>query len=531
VAYIQLVADPWDDRWVRVKGSGRTGGQGASFLASPRAGDGPVVFVKTLLRPRDMRARKRFAREVAAYETLSNPGIPRLVAHNRDDWRDPSIDLYLVLEAIQGPTLGEAVASDGPLELAKALAMCQMLTEVIDACHSEGLVHRDIKPANVILRGGDPARPVLVDFGLSFNSSDDDLDPTRIGEEIGNRFLRLPEHATGGREPGADVAQLAGLFLFALTAVEPRVLIDGNGQLPHQRAAAAEMIGRQVAGRARMRLQSVFDRAFATRVADRFSTAGDLLVALQVALAEDVDGPEYEQVMAQLAEFGRQPHVVAEAAAQQRLREVQARVTAIVQEVARRQGFTASQTGATAERGPWPVSAVKLAIVSSGQNTADFAWTAYTFELRGADEITVSGEDVLWRGTDLEDPALVRAVELRASFAFLEAQRGEEPSSAVAPADHQRPRTAELRVDGATLGLVAVTVDADIDPFAATPGQWRGSIRGLDDTLVDLFGVTADAESIELILPNGDTQRARPRGAIDGGATLMVEVLGEPPPT
>jgi serine/threonine protein kinase len=67
------------------------------------------------------------------------------------------------------------------------------------------VTHRDIKPANVALRNDDITKPVLVDFGLSFNDSDAD-DLTRVGEEVGNRFLRLPEHAFGERGAASDVA-------------------------------------------------------------------------------------------------------------------------------------------------------------------------------------------------------------------------------------------------------------------------------------------------------------------------------------
>jgi hypothetical protein len=52
----------------------------------------------------------------------------------------------------------------------------------------------------VVLRNGDITDPVLVDLGLSFNDADEDDDLTRAGEEVGNRFLRLPEHPSGGRD-------------------------------------------------------------------------------------------------------------------------------------------------------------------------------------------------------------------------------------------------------------------------------------------------------------------------------------------
>lgn len=87
-------------------------------------------------------------------------------------------------------------------------------------------------------RGGDPVeqsrdeaaelpstRVVWVDFGISFNHTEDD-DLTRVNEEVGNRFLRLPEHAPRGSSPVSDVTQLAGLVLWVLTGVEPRALQD-----------------------------------------------------------------------------------------------------------------------------------------------------------------------------------------------------------------------------------------------------------------------------------------------------------------
>ena len=76
-----------------------------------------------------------------------------------------------------------------------------------------------------------------MDFGLSFNDAEED-DLTRVGEEVGNRFLRLPEHATGGRGAASDVTQLAGILIYSVSGCEPRVLLDKEYKMPHQRLPA-----------------------------------------------------------------------------------------------------------------------------------------------------------------------------------------------------------------------------------------------------------------------------------------------------
>jgi hypothetical protein len=89
------MSDPWEANWERIPGSERQGGQGRSFVATKRDGSGERAFVKTIRRPRDRRARKRFAREVAAYETLDHAGLPTLIEHNRDAWNVAFTPLYL----------------------------------------------------------------------------------------------------------------------------------------------------------------------------------------------------------------------------------------------------------------------------------------------------------------------------------------------------------------------------------------------------------------------------------------------------
>ena len=110
------------------------------------------------------------------------------------------------------------------IDVDTGLACVKELASVLNRCHENDFTHRDLKPANIVLRNSDITTPVLVDFGLSFNNAEEDNPLTRLNEEVGNRFLRLPEHRRGGRAPASDVTQLAGIFFYIITGHEPRVL-------------------------------------------------------------------------------------------------------------------------------------------------------------------------------------------------------------------------------------------------------------------------------------------------------------------
>src|SRR5205823_165431 len=99
---------------------------------------------------------------------LNHSGVARWAESNADDTHDDE-ELYLVTEYVKGPTLSEVVQSATQSKDVAATIVINLL-ETLAHCHNEGPVHRDIKPDNVVLRDGDPSRPVLLDFGLTFNA-------------------------------------------------------------------------------------------------------------------------------------------------------------------------------------------------------------------------------------------------------------------------------------------------------------------------------------------------------------------------
>ena len=273
----------WQKKWQRVRGlSG--GGQGRSSIVTPLGQDGPYCFLKELDdEAGDTERRKRMSREVACYRTLNHRGIPRLIDTNAERFAERDIPLYLVTDYIEGQTLASYIQARGPLSPMEAIALTCQLLDIVAYIHDQDTVHRDIKPDNIMVRPTDPIELFLVDFGLGFRALEGDTLRTEAGQEIGNRFLRLPEfraNSKNKRDPRSDVTLCAGILLYLLTGRPPRGLDHEEGHPPHQRDDARRIIAglREVDHFA---LLDIFDRAFEQPLAARWDSAADLLMALR----------------------------------------------------------------------------------------------------------------------------------------------------------------------------------------------------------------------------------------------------------
>ena len=291
----------WSDNWVSIEEiSG--GGQGEAKRVS-RKSDDQEAFLKAIRKRNDPERRGRFFREATAYDTMKSRGIPRLIESNAHLHDDDEAVLYIVTEFIEGPTLHEWRQAQWMVELDIAVRTTRELLVILTVCHASGFVHRDVKPDNIILAAGDPGRPVLLDFGLNFHkAAKHDLE-TEQGQELGNRFLRLPELSAGSslkQDPRSDISFAAGILYFLLTGQHPNVLQDAEGRLPHQRSQVLEALA-GVAGSSLQRLLALFDRAFAPQIADRFMDADAMLAELEKVM-EPRTGVQSEAVLQDIIE-------------------------------------------------------------------------------------------------------------------------------------------------------------------------------------------------------------------------------------
>jgi eukaryotic-like serine/threonine-protein kinase len=119
----------------------------------------------------------RFKREAQVLASLNHPNIAAIYGLEEADGlrppspvfgepgrRSTSVVRALVLELVDGPTLGDRIAR-GPLPLDEALLIARQLCEALEAAHEQGIVHRDLKPANIKVTPGGNVK--VLDFGLA----------------------------------------------------------------------------------------------------------------------------------------------------------------------------------------------------------------------------------------------------------------------------------------------------------------------------------------------------------------------------
>jgi serine/threonine protein kinase len=207
----------WQSGWDLVEGAvGSAGGQGTVSQVVRRA-DGVIGALKELhpAHLADTERRERMAREVRALERVQGMGVSAVLDHNMRFVDDTSVPLYFVSGWVEGKTLQNQTGGRA-LPIEDALRITRELAEVVARCHAVGVCHRDIKPDNIVV-GSNDSRLTLVDFGIAFAEADPEESDFRTepAQELGNRFLRIPDLSAGQeerRDPRSDVTLVVGVL-------------------------------------------------------------------------------------------------------------------------------------------------------------------------------------------------------------------------------------------------------------------------------------------------------------------------------
>ena len=162
---------------------------------------------------------RRFEREAIAAGRIEHPNV----AGATDFGRLKDGSFYLVLEFIDGQSLGDLIEETGAMPVERACSIGLQIAAALSAAHTAGIVHRDLKPDNVMLPKGDHEGDIVkvLDFGMAKMQQDTDTGETKLtqhGAVYGTPAYMAPEQAAGNEvDHRADLYAL-GLMLYEMLA-------------------------------------------------------------------------------------------------------------------------------------------------------------------------------------------------------------------------------------------------------------------------------------------------------------------------
>ncbi|MGB1013066.1 MAG: serine/threonine protein kinase [Nannocystaceae bacterium] len=213
----------------------------------------------------DLKARKRFEREVEALSRLDHPGIVPLRQKNLNWECAPETEIvcsYYVTERYAGDLDSITWWKDAPIY---SLKIFRLLCAAIKYMHGQKDFHRDLKPQNILF---DPnsERSLVAVTDLGTVTGDDQEPVTEHREVVGTRYYRAPESHDGNYDERSDIFSLGRILGWMFTGIEP----DNSDPATIPNTP-------RLSSAARKQLNHVIQTACAHRVADRYSSVAELM--------------------------------------------------------------------------------------------------------------------------------------------------------------------------------------------------------------------------------------------------------------
>ena len=164
----QYVGQVLDDKYRLERLLGR-GGMGAVYLAT-HLGTERYVALK-LIAPQFMRNEEfvaRFKREARAAGRLRHPNVVDVTDFGFTEAGKDQV-AYLVMEYLDGCTLGDVLEEEKRLPLEWVVDIIEQVCSAVHEAHKQGIVHRDLKPDNIWLEPNrlGSYRVKVLDFGIA----------------------------------------------------------------------------------------------------------------------------------------------------------------------------------------------------------------------------------------------------------------------------------------------------------------------------------------------------------------------------
>ena len=191
-----FIGQTLDDKYSVERELGR-GGMGTVYLAMHLGTERPVAV--KIISPQFMKRPEfveRFRREARAAGRLRHPNVVDVTDFGLAETANGRV-AYLVMEYLDGCTLGEILEEEKNLPVAWTLDILEQVCSAVQEAHDQGIIHRDLKPDNIWLepnqRGGYTVK--VLDFGIAKLEESMAADAESVGLLAAARTPARPTHS------------------------------------------------------------------------------------------------------------------------------------------------------------------------------------------------------------------------------------------------------------------------------------------------------------------------------------------------
>ncbi|MBK9030324.1 MAG: protein kinase [Myxococcales bacterium] len=249
--------------------------------------------------------RSRFEREAIAIGRIDHPNCVDV----SDFGKLEDGSLFLVMELLDGRSLGDLMDAEAPIAPHRALAILRHVLRGLGHAHTAGIVHRDVKPENVYLvpHEGDLEFAKILDFGIAKviggGELDDGVKLTQAGVAFGTPIYMSPEQAIGNPLDGRSDLYAASVMAFEMICGRPPFYSDDKLEIlsmhttrppPAMSDTLAAVLGRP-APPVPATIEALIARGLAKRPDDRFPDAAAYVAAIDAVLGNGAAAPRAGQ--------------------------------------------------------------------------------------------------------------------------------------------------------------------------------------------------------------------------------------------
>jgi serine/threonine-protein kinase len=271
------------------------GGMGAVYLAE-HPGIGRRVAVKVLHKQfsGDEQLLGRLLNEARAANAIRHPNIIEILDSGMREDGVP----YLVMELLEGESLGARIRRVGALPLTDAVSFTLQTASALGAAHKKGIVHRDLKPDNLFIVQSNmdesgritdspmAERMKVLDFGIAKLQMPQPGDSvkTRTGTLMGTPIYMSPEQCRGTKtvDHRSDVYSL-GVILYEMLVGQTPFVSDGFGELVNMHLNVPPPSPRASRPEVSPQLDAIVLKMLAKNPEDRYPDMASLTSAIRLA--------------------------------------------------------------------------------------------------------------------------------------------------------------------------------------------------------------------------------------------------------